>query len=138
MAASAPADGPTGLGEVTFGQLGDYEVSQSGTKVTVTGTLNETEWPEFSDRESDRTGYYLTLVLDGTPGSYVGKTTPSGDWKASAVADCADGWCVAVRSGQKSFTFQVFPDGDSAASKTGGTSYTVDLSGVSYSAAGGE
>lgn len=138
MAASAPADGPTGLGDVTFGQLGDYEVSQSGTTITATGTLNEIDWPEFSDRESDRTGYYLTLLLDGPEGSYVGKTTPSNDWKAVPVAECADGWCVAVRQGAKSFTFQAFADDDDAAAERDGTTYTVDLSCVSYAAEGGE
>lgn len=138
MAASTPGGGPTGLGDMTFEQLGDYEVSQSGTKITVTGTLNRVEWPEFSSNESDRTGYYVTLALTGTDGAYVGKTTPSNVWKASPVAGCADGWCVAVKDGQKSFTFQVFPDRESADGKSGGTAYTVDLSGVSYNGDGGE
>lgn len=138
MAASAPADGPTGLGDVTFGQLGEYDVSQSGRTIRVAGTLNEIEWPEFSSRESDRTGYYLTLLLSGDAGAYVGKTTPSNDWKAVPLAECADGWCVAVKPNAKSFTFQAFADGDDAAAKRGGTTYTVDLSGVSYATEGGE
>lgn len=138
MAASAPADGPTGLGEVSFEDLGDYEVSQNGLTITVAGTLNEVDWPEFSSRESDRTGYYLTLLLDGPEGSYVGKTTPSNDWKAVPVADCADGWCVAVKPNAKSFTFQAFANADDAAAKENGTKHTVDLAGVAYQAKGGE
>lgn len=138
MAASAPADGPTGLGDMAFGQLGDYEVAQDGQTIKVTGTLNEVDWPEFSSRESDRTGYYLTLLLDGPEGSYVGKTTPSNDWKAVPVADCADGWCVAVKPNAKSFTFQAFANADDAAAKENGTKHTVDLAGVAYQAKGGE
>ena len=134
MTASAPADGPTGLGDVTFQQLGDYTVGQSGKTVTVKGELNEVEWPEFSSRETDRTGYYLTLLLTGTDGAYVGKTTPSNDWKSVPVSDCADGWCVAVKENQKSFTFQVFKDAEDAATKQDGVTYTVDLSGVTYNA----
>ena len=138
VAASAPADGPTGLGDMAFGQLGDYEVAQDGQTIKVTGTLNEVDWPEFSSRESDRTGYYLTLLLDGPEGSYVGKTTPSNDWKAVPVADCADGWCVAVKPNAKSFTFQAFANADDAAAKENGTKHTVDLAGVAYQAKGGE
>lgn len=138
MTASAPADGPTGLGEVSFEDLGDYEVSQNGLTITVTGTLNEVDWPEFSSRESDRTGYYLTLLLDGPEGTYVGKTTPSNDWKVVPVADCADGWCVAVKPNAKSFTFQAFANADDAAAKENGTKHTVDLAGVAYQAKGGE
>lgn len=123
---------------MTFEQLGDYEVSQSGTGITVTGVLNEVDWPEFSSRESDRTGYYLTLALDGAEGSYVGKTTPSGGWKAVPVADCADGWCVAVKPNAKSFTFQAFANAEDAAAKSNGTKHTVDLSGVTYNAKDGE
>lgn len=134
MTASAPADGPTGLGDVTFEQLGDYTVEQSGRTVTVKGELNEVEWPEFSSRESDRTGYYLTLVLSGTDGAYVGKTTPSNDWKSVPVSDCADGWCVAVKKDQKSFTFQAFKNAEDAAAKRDGVQYTADLSGVTYNA----
>ncbi len=134
MTASAPADGPTGLGDVTFEQLGDYTVEQSGRTVTVKGELNEVEWPEFSSRESDRTGYYLTLVLSGTDGAYVGKTTPSNDWKSVPVSDCADGWCVAVKKDQKSFTFQAFKSAEDAAAKRDGVQYTADLSGVTYNA----
>lgn len=134
MTASAPADGPTGLGDVTFQQLGDYTVEQSGKTVTVEGELNEVDWPEFSSRETDRTGYYLTLVLTGTDGSYVGKTTPSNDWKSVPVEDCADGWCVAVKENQKSFTFQAFKDAEDAAAKQDGVQYTVDLSSVTYNA----
>lgn len=134
MTASAPADGPTGLGDVTFEQLGDYTVEQSGKTVTVKGELNEVEWPEFSSRETDRTGYYLTLVLSGTEGAYVGKTTPSNDWKSVSVSDCADGWCVAVKKDQKSFTFQAFKNAEDAAAKRDGVQYTADLSGVTYNA----
>lgn len=132
MTASAPADGPTGLGDVTFEQLGDYTVEQSGRTVTVKGELNEVEWPEFSSRDTDRTGYYLTLVLSGTDGAYVGKTTPSNDWKSVPVSDCADGWCVAVKKDQKSFTFQAFKNAEDAAAKRDGVQYTADLSGVTY------
>lgn len=132
MTASAPGSGPTGLGDVSFEDLGDFEVAQSGDRISVEGTLNAVEWPEFSSRESDRTGYYVTLLLDGADGAFVGKTTPSNDWKYSAVEDCADGWVVAVREGQKSFTFQVFGSEEDAASKSNGKTYTVDLSGVSY------
>lgn len=115
---------------MTFGQLGSVDVSQNGTQVSVTGELTETEWPEFSSRESDRTGYYLPLSISGT--GYVGKTTPSGDWKVSDMADCADGWIVAVRPGQRSFTFRSFADRAKAEAREGGEVYTVDMSGVSY------
>lgn len=132
MAVSKPGDGPTGLGSVTFGQLGDYQLAQTGSKIAVTGQLAKVDWPEFSSRESDRTGYYLAMLLTGDEGAYVGKTTPSGEWKASPISECADGWVVAVRNGAKSFTFQAFKNADDAAAKRDGTTYTVDLSGVTY------
>ena len=132
MAASAPGSGPTGLGDVTFEQLGAYTVSQKGTKITVEGDLSRVEWPESSDREQDRTGYYLTLLLEGDAGAYVGKETPSGDWKASPVSECADGWCVAVGQGSAGFSFQAFKSREDAEARRGGTDYEVDLSGVSY------
>lgn len=132
MAAAKPSGGPTGLGDVTFEQLGDVEVSQTGSTIKATGTLNKVEWPEFSSRESDRTGYYLALSLTGDDSAYVGKTTPSNDWKCVPVSECADAWVVAVKQGAKSFTFRVFPDEGSALAKEGGTVYTVDLSGVAY------
>lgn len=115
---------------MTFGELGSVEVSQNGTQVAVSGELAKTEWPEFSSREGDRTGYYLALSLSGA--GYVGKTTPSGDWKVSDLADCADAWVVAVRPGQRSFTFRTFADRAKAEARQGGEVYTVDLSGVSY------
>ena len=115
---------------MTFQQLGSIEVAQNGTHIDVEGELAETEWLEFSSRESDRTGYYLALTLTGT--GYVGKTTPSGDWKVSDLADCADGLIVAVKKSQRSFTFRTFADRAKAEAREGGEVYTVDLSGVSY------
>ena len=107
MAASAPGSGPTGLGDVTFEQLGSYSVSQDGAKITVEGELSRVEWPEFSDRESDRTGYYLTLLLSGDEGAYVGQGSPG-------------------------FSFQAFKSREDAEARRDGTAYEVDMSGVSY------
>lgn len=115
---------------MTFQQLGSVTVEQNGRTVRVAGTLNETEWPEFSGTEADRTGFYVPLTLTGT--GYVGKTTPSGAWKVSDLADCDDGWIVAVKEGQGSFTFRTFADKAKAEAKQGGSVYTVDLSDVSY------
>ncbi|OUO92080.1 hypothetical protein B5F40_01735 [Gordonibacter sp. An230] len=130
MTAGTPAGGATGIGSVTFEQLGEVSVEQNGRTVRVTGALNDVEWPEFSSEEKDRTGFYVPLTLKGT--GYVGKTTPSGAWKVSDLADCADGWIVAVSNAQKSFTFRTFADRAKAEAKQGGMVFTVDLSDVSY------
>lgn len=130
MTASAPGSGTTGLGDVSFEDLGDIEVSQSGRTIRVTGTLSKVEWPEFSSQQADLTGYYVAILLSGA--GYVGKTTRGGSWKVVDVARCSDGLVVAVEKGQKSFTFQLFASKGQAEERSGGTTYTVDLSGVEY------
>lgn len=115
---------------MTFEQLGRVSVEQNGRTVRVAGVLNGVEWPEFSSEDKDRTGFYVPLTLAGT--GYVGKTTPSGAWKVSDLADCDDGWIVAVSDSQKSFTFRTFADRAKAEAKQGGMVYTMDLSDVSY------
>ena len=130
------ATGATGLGDVTFDELGTLEMSQAGTKVTYTGTLNKVDnWTEFSSIPADLTGYYVPMVLSGPEGSYMGKTTRSGTWKVNAIADCdqdSGGLVVAVQKDQKSFTFQAFASKEDAEGKVNGTTYTVDLNGVTY------
>lgn len=131
MAASAPGSGPTGIGAKNFEDLGAYQVSSDGTTISVTGTCNNVpDWTEFSSNEADRTGYYVAMLLSGE--GYIGKTTRANQWKVSNLADCADGWIVAVAKDQKSFTFQAFASEEDAQAKRNGTQYTVDLSGVEY------
>lgn len=128
--------GDTGLGGVTFDQLGSVSATQSGSKVKVSGTLaHKGAWPEFSSIEADQTGYYLPLALTGPDGSYMGKTTLSNQWKTIPVAECSPergGLVIAVKKGQKSFTFQTFASKADAEAKENGETVTVDLSGVTY------
>ena len=132
MAATEPGSGPTGLGDVTFEQLGSVEVSQAGDDVTVRGTLNRVEWPEFSADEGDRTGYYLALRLTGTEGAYIAAYTPRNVRKVTALADSADGFVKALNEGQRSFTLTAYPSKEAAEANEGGTRYYFDLSGVEY------
>ena len=132
MAATAPGSGPTGIGSVTFAQLGSYTVEQAGDDVTVEGTLNHVEWPEFSADEGDRTGYYVAMDLTGASGAYIAAYTPKNVRKVVALADCADGYIKAVNKGQESFTFTAYPSNEKAEANEGGTKYRVDLSGVEY------
>ncbi len=132
MSVAEPSDGPTGLGSMTFQQLGDVSVTQAGDDVTVTGTLNNVEWPEFSSDEGDRTGYYLAVLLTGTEGAYVAAATPRNVRKVVALADCADGYVKALKPGQRGFTLTAYPSESAATSNVGGTRYYFDLSGVEY------
>lgn len=132
MAATAPGSGPTGIGSVTFAQLGSYTVEQAGDDVPVKGTLSHVEWPEFSSDEGDRTGYYVAMNMTGTSGAYIASYTPKNVRKVVALADCADGYIKAVNKGQKSFTFTAYPSQQKAEANEGGTKYRVDLSGVEY------
>lgn len=132
VAATAPGSGPTGIGSVTFSQLGSYTVEQVGDDVTVRGTLNHVEWPEFSSDEGERTGYYVAMDMTGTSGAYIAAYTPNNVRKVVALADCADGYIKAVNKGQKSFTFTAYPSQQKAEANEGGTKYRVDLSGVEY------
>lgn len=117
---------------MTFAQLGTYTVEQAGDDISVKGTVNKVEWPEFSSDEADRTGWYVAMNLAGTSGAYIASYTPKNVRKVIALADCADGFIKAVNEGQKSFTFTAYPDKGKADANEGGTKYRVDLSGVEY------
>lgn len=132
VAATAPGSGPTGIGSVTFAQLGSYTVEQAGDDITVKGTVNNVEWPEFSSDEGERTGYYVAMNMTGTSGAYIAAYTPKNVRKVVALADCEDGYIKAVNKGQKSFTFTAYPSQQKAEDNEGGTKYRVDLSGVEY------
>lgn len=135
MTAGKPAGGPTGIGSVTYEQLGTIsEVSQSGTSITVKGSLKEVAaWPEVAESETNRTKWYLPLALTGK--GFVGKTLPdSSTWEVKDVSTLGKGWVVPVTKGQKSFTFKLFASKGDADAKRGGTQYTVNLSGVTYGA----
>lgn len=128
--------GTTGLGSVTFEELGNVTVSQSGQVITLDGTLNHIEsWPEFSSKPEDLKGYYLPLVLEGPDGSYFGKKTADGTWKTVSIADCDlahGGMVIAVAKDTPAITFQMFASQSDATAQKDGTVYTVDLSGVTY------
>lgn len=128
--------GTTGLGSVTFEELGSVTVSQSGQVITLDGTLNHVEsWPEFSSKPEDLKGYYLPLVLEGPEGSYFGKKTADGTWKTVSIADCDlahGGMVIAVAKDTPAITFQMFASQSDATAQKDGTTYTVDLSGVTY------
>lgn len=136
MTAGAPAGGPTGIGDKDFEDLGEFEVSASGTTFKVSGTaFYVPDWTEFSANEVDRTGYYIPLVLSGDEGAYFGKTMATNEWKVIPLSECDaahGGLVISVKKGQKSFTFQAFAGEEDATAKRNGTAYTVDLSGVSY------
>ena len=76
------------------------------------------------------TGYYVAMFLTGD--GFIGKTMKTGAWKVIDVADCADGWIMAVDKDTQSFKFDVYETEELAESKTGGEHWTVDLSGVTY------
>ena len=138
VTAAAPEAGATGLGSVDFADLGTFDISNSGTTITVTGTVEHIEdWPEFSSIPADLTGYYIPLVLSGTDGAYLGKTTQSGTWKVIDMADCDEdsgGLIVAVKKEQKTFSFEAFASKSDAEARKNGTKYIVNLSGVTYAA----
>lgn len=119
------------MGDKTFADLGTTQVTSEGTTITVTGTINHVaDWPEFSSEPQDLTGYYVAVFLNGD--GFIGKTVKNGSYKIVAVADCSDGWIVAVDKDTQSFEFDVYRTKELAESKTGGEHWTVDLSGVSY------
>lgn len=128
--------GTTGLGSVTFEQLGDVTVTQKAQVITVAGTLNNIEaWPEFSSNPEDLKGYYLPLVLEGDEGAYFGKTVANGSWKTVPLSECDlahGGMIIAVAKDAEAVTFQMFASKADAEAKKDGTLYTVDLSGVTY------
>lgn len=131
VTATAPTGGEIGWGDKTFEDLGILDVSTQGTKITLSGTLNHVEeWPEFSSSPADLTGYYAAMFLQGE--GYIGKTMATNEWKVVPVADCHDGWIMAVKKDQKSFTFKLFATEEEAKDKENGVEYTVDLSGVTY------
>ena len=136
MVASTPNSGATGLGDVTYENLGSITVSTTGKTIKVAGTLNNVpDWTEFSSIQSDLTGYYVAMNLSGDTGAYIGKTTQGGTWKVNPLAACTQeqgGIVTAVQKGQKSYTFQAFANEGDALAKKNGTTYTVDLSAVTY------
>lgn len=124
--------GETGLGSVTFEDLGSVDISTENTNIAVSGNLNKVDWPEFSSILADRLGYYVTLPLTGEKGAYIGKTTKTGNWKVLSLEACEEGWVVAIEKGTDGFYFYAFDTEEDARKKTNGTEYYVDLSEVIY------
>lgn len=112
----------------------DFSATLSNNQITATGTINKIEgWSEAFPQESQKTDYYIPLILTGVKGSVVKVNLLGGGTKDNVFGETGDGdnWMalvLAVEEAEPTRTFTVYNDGD----EEDGREITVDASSCTF------